>query len=185
MREMDWPAMDEEGDADLIARADLRGRREGMGGGVLVSGNLEAALAALAPDAPMLGLGGECGGAPAYGVRIARDRALLVGEAPFEVRSGWHEAGFAATPADDLWTVFTLSGAASARVIAEGTGADPGGGSPSAAVLFAGEVCLLLRRADSHVIAIETPRAWFLARWLRAVAAGLDDVASEAGFEKH
>ncbi|MFX0541087.1 hypothetical protein ACEWPM_005055 [Roseovarius sp. S4756] len=164
MRERDWPELPSLG-GDIIARDDLRVTCAPMPAAMLISGDLKAAVAAVSPDAPMLGLGGQTGGG-AWAGRIARDRALLVSDAPITAASGWHADGYAMTPADDLWQVFTLTGPAAARVIAEGTAADIEAGSPSAAVLFAGQTCLLLRRGEATLICAETSRAWAMAEWL-------------------
>ncbi|RKF16151.1 hypothetical protein D6850_00870 [Roseovarius spongiae] len=166
---MDWPELIDLDDV-LIDTADLHATCRRTGGAVLISGDLDAAIAALAPAAPLLGLGGDAATLP-VGLRIARDRALLVCDAPTDATPGWHAGGFAATPADDQWAIFTLSGRAAPRVIAEGASIDPDGGSASAAVLFAGETCLLGRHDEGYVVLIEWPRAWFLAEWLNRVAA--------------
>lgn len=162
MRERDWPELPPL-EGEIVTRDELRVTGARMTTAWLVSGDLTAAMAALAPDAPMVGLGGDTG-AGAHAVRIARDRVLLVAEA--DIAPGWHD-GFAATPADDLWHVFTLEGPAAQRVIAEGTAADVAAGSPSASVLFAGQTCLLMRHGDAWRLCAETPRAWAMAEWLK------------------
>lgn len=168
MREMHWPET-EPLKGVLIDTGVLHVSCAPMGGAALISGDLGAAVAALAPGALMLGLGEECGALP-WAARIARDRVLLVTQSTCSARAGWHEGGFAVTPADDLWTAFTITGPAADRVIAEGTAVDPDGGSPSAAVLFAGRSGLLLRVSSGYVVCVETPLAWFLCEWLKAVA---------------
>lgn len=168
MREMHWPEA-EPLNGVLIDTDALHVRCASMDGGALVSGDLAAAVAALAPGAPMLGLGGECNAAP-WIARIGRDRGLLALADACTVPEGWHEGGFAITPADDLWTVVTITGRAAERVIAEGTSADPDGGSPSAAVQFAGQTCLLLRAPEGYAVCIQTPLVWYLCEWLKAVA---------------
>lgn len=167
MREMVYPPM-AAGPGTLIETGDLRIACHPLGGACLMSGDLAAAIASLSPGAPILGLGGQCDGGN-FAVRIARDRALLVNEAPFDARPGWYAAGYAVSAAADQWQSFTLNGAGAAQVIAEGTAVDLDGASPSAALLFAGQSCLLLRRAGGFVIFAETPRAWALAEWLRRV----------------
>ncbi len=167
MREMKWPELPPPS-GEIIAREDLRVTAAHLGGALLVSGDLEAALAALAPGAPMLGRGGDIAAAT-WAARIARDRALLVGGAPWDVAPGWRAGGYALSQADDLWLALTITGGATQRVLAEGT-ADPGAGSPSASVLFAGQTCLLLRRDAGAVILAETSRAWALAEWVKGAA---------------
>jgi hypothetical protein len=164
MREMDWPDLPPLS-GEIIARDNLHVTAAPFGGALLISGDLDAAMGALAPGAPMLGQGGNITAAT-WAARIARDRALLVSGAPWDVVLGWHAGGYALTQTDDLWLTFTLTGAATARVIAEGT-ADPDAESPSASVLFAGQTCLLLRRGAGAVICAEAPRAWALAEWLK------------------
>src|SRR5680860_1158911 len=131
MREMDWPDLPPLS-GEIIARETLHVTAAAMGGALLISGNLDAAMTALAPGAPMLGQGGDIDSG-IWAARIARDRALLVGSAPWDTAPGWHAGGYAVTQADDLWQAFLVTGDATARVIAEGT-ADPDAGSPSAAV---------------------------------------------------
>lgn len=168
MREMHWPEA-EPLSGVLIDTDALHVSSAPMGGAALISGDLTAAVATLAPEAPMLGLGGECGAAP-WGARIGRDRALLALPDTCTAQNGWHEGGFAITPADDLWAVVTITGRAADRIIAEGTSIDPDGGSRSAAVLFAGLNCLLLRVKDGYAICVQTPLVWYLCEWLKAVA---------------
>lgn len=168
MREMDWPEPPPLAGV-LIETGALRVTLSALGGATLISGDLRAALDTLAPGAPMLGLGGAAPDAP-FALRIARDRVLLVTDAPLEAEPGWYAAGYATTPADDQWSQVLVTGPDAGRVIAEGTAADLGRGSPSAALLFAGLTCLLLRREEDFAIMVETPRLWFLAEWLAAVA---------------
>jgi sarcosine oxidase, subunit gamma len=141
---------------------------EAPGGAALISGGLEAAIAALAPGAPFLGRGATVPDAP-FALRIARDRALLVTDAPADVASGWH-ASYAATPADDLYLRLAIEGKEAATIMAAGTGASLEESSPSAMVLFAGTKCLVARASRGFLIWVERPDAaylWsFLARLL-------------------
>lgn len=169
MREMNWPELPDLS-GEIIARNDLRVTGATAPAALLISGDLDAALAALAPGAPMLGLGADTqadGGAGTWAARIARDRALLVGAALPDVAAGWHAGGYGISQAGDLWRLFAVAGSAADRVIAEGTSADITAASPSAAVLFAGQTCLLLRQRGAWLIGAETPRAWALATWLK------------------
>ena len=126
----------------------------------LVSGDLDAALKDLCPSAETVGL---------YqlrrdvdGIRIARDRALLV-----EVTgdAGWHKE-YALSPASGLYARFDLSGPALDDVLAEGTSADLGMGSPSAAVQFAGLTCLLTRSSHGAELWVEAAFATYMTSWL-------------------
>lgn len=134
----------------------------------LLSGDLEAARAALAPSAAAAGLWQAAEGDVL--VRIARDRALLVTAQPVAVQAGWSPAGWAASASDDAWAVFELSGEGIRAVCAQATAVDLEAGSPSAALLFAGTTCLLYRldtrTARIHVEGGFAPYLW---RWLETV----------------
>jgi hypothetical protein len=85
MREMEWPPA--RGGAELlIDRQRLTARRLGGLGQTLISGDLDAAIAELAPGAPMLGLYAL---APesAHALRIGRASALLITPGPLIGRS--------------------------------------------------------------------------------------------------
>ena len=91
MRERNWSAA-RFPEGTLIDRPRLRARAVEGFGQTLISGDLDAALGALAPGAPMLGLYAL---APegSHALRIARDRALLVTPAPLGVADGWQGDG--------------------------------------------------------------------------------------------
>ena len=132
---------------------------------VLVSGDFRTALAAHAPGAAEVGLWGLAVADP-VAARIARDRVLLVGLAPFDMPFGWN-GGWAASPASDAWFVVDLAGPAVEEVVREGTAADLGALSPSAAILFAGVQAILYRRAERHArLHVEAPFGPYLWRWL-------------------
>lgn len=135
-------------------------------GQTLVSGDLTAASAALAPGAPTVGLWQAAETLPAF-VRIARDRALLVSERPLAVEDGCRTEGFALSTADDVWAVLEIEGEALADLMAEGAAADFSRASPSAATLFAGAPALIYRTTPStarlHVESPLLPSVW---RWL-------------------
>jgi hypothetical protein len=89
MREMECPPA--RGGADLlIDRQRLKARRLGGRGPILISGDLNVAIAALAPGAPMLGLYAL---APegAHALRIGPTSALLITPAPLSIMDGWRE----------------------------------------------------------------------------------------------
>jgi len=135
-------------------------------GQMLVSGDLNAASAALGASAPSLGLWQVAETPPAL-VRIARDRALLVSERPLAVEDGWHEQGFALSSADDAWAVLEIQGEALPDLMAEGAAGNLAGKSPSAATLFAGVPCLLYRAAPSTArLHVEAPLLPYVWRWL-------------------
>jgi hypothetical protein len=134
-------------------------------GATLISGDLDAALSALAPGAPMLGLAEEAGDGP-HALRIARSRALLVTPEPLDAEPGWRAEGFAASAADDAWVVIEIAGQAAAHVVAQGTAVDVAAGSPSAALWFAQRPCLLSRRDAGFRLHAEAPFREYLWEWL-------------------
>ena len=105
MREMEWPPA--RGNAGLlIDRPRLTARRRGGLGQILISGDLDAAIAGLAPGAPLLGLYAL---APesAHALRIGRTSALLITPAPFPLLTVGATAG--ARPASTTvgpWSTF-------------------------------------------------------------------------------
>lgn len=149
---------------DLIRRPGFEARFVDGLGQTLVSGNLDAAKAALAPDAPEVGLWKLAGEGRCW-VRIARDRALLVSP-PLSVAAGWH-SGYVATPCADAYAVLELSGAEIPQVIAEATSVDLDAGSRSAAILFAGVTAFLYRTSDTTArLHVESPLSAYLWTWL-------------------
>ncbi len=147
-----------------------RARRIGDLRQTLVSGDLDAARAALAPGAGEVGLWGMAGEETTL-VRIARDRALIVSPTMPDIAPGWR-GSFAVTPCDDAWAVIELSGPGIERVAAEGTATDLAAGSPSAAVLFAGVPCLLYRTGPQTArLHVESPLAAYIWTWLAGIAA--------------
>ncbi len=164
MRETDWaPAREPVGalveQAGFVVRA-----RTGLGQ-TLMSGDLEAALTTLARGAPpMLGLY-ELVPRGRHALRIARDRALLVTPAPIAAAQGWRD-GFCATPMDDAYAVIDVEGEGAHLVLMQATAADLRAGSPSAALMFAGQRCLLARTAAGFRLHVERPRLEALLTWL-------------------
>lgn len=140
-------------------------------GQTLISGDVEAALDALAPGGAQVGLWGLCD-TDRVMVRIARDRALLVTPRPLGIGLGWHEAGYAATPCDDAYAVFALTGEGAANILATATAADFEAGSRSASLLFAGVPALVYRTAPDAVrLHVEGPLAAYVWAWLEGAAA--------------
>jgi len=164
MRERDWaPARRPSG--VFVDRPRLGARAvEGLGR-TLISGDLEAAVAALAKGAPMLGLYAHAPERP-HALWIARDRALLLTPAPLGAADGWRD-GFCATPVDDGWATVEVTGPDAPLALMQGTSADFDGGSPSAAVLFGGLRCLLARTEAGFRLHVEAP-------WLEALMTWLD-----------
>ncbi|WP_224814258.1 hypothetical protein [Hasllibacter sp. MH4015] len=159
MRERDWTnrplAV-----GQRIEAAGLVAERAAPEQACLVSGDLEAAIAALCAGAPFVGLDQDRPERAA--IRIARDRVMLVG---CEAGAEWRD-GYAISPATGLYARFDLSGPGVAAALAEGTSADLEAGSPSAAVLFAGLVCLLTRRGETAELWVEAAQATYMTSWL-------------------
>jgi hypothetical protein len=166
MREMEWPPA--RGDAGLlIDRQRLTARRLRGLGQTLISGDLDAAVALLAPAAPILNLYAL---APesAHALRIGRMSALLVTPAPLSVVDGWRD-GWCATGVDDGWAAVEVSGEDAAQALMQATSADLASGSPSAAVMFFGLRGLLARTPSGFRVHVEAP-------WLETLLAWLDGV---------
>ncbi len=87
MREMNWPPA-RRAEGILVERPRLEVRALSGWGSTLISGDIDAAAAALAPGAPILGLYAL---APegAHALCIARDRALLVTPQSLGAADGW------------------------------------------------------------------------------------------------
>lgn len=137
-------------------------------GAALISGDLDAAIGALAPGAPLLGLLASRPQIP-FALRIARDRALLITPEPLDMAPGWQD-GFAVSPADDLYLVLSITGDG-ARDLQDACLSAPAG-SPSAAGVFGGHACLVLDNGqgpDVWVPASESAALWL--RLSRLVAA--------------
>ena len=164
MREMDWPPA-RRSEGQLIDRPRLKARALTGRGHTLISGDLEAAIAALAPGAPLIGLHAP---APegAHALRIARDCALLVTPLALGAENGWRD-GWSATTVDDGFAALDVEGPDAPLALMQGTSADLAAGSPSAAVLFAGFRCLIARTDSGFRLHVEAP-------WLEALLTWLD-----------
>lgn len=138
-------------------------------GALMISGDLMAALTALAPGAPMLGCGAQ---APqgAHAIRIARDRALLVTPEPLDADAGWYGV-YAISLADDLYSVITLSGPRAEEIASACTSVPLDGSSASATTLFGGIGAHVTRSGDTLVIRVQAPDAAALWSLLARLAA--------------
>jgi hypothetical protein len=166
MREMEWlPARG--GAGLLIDRQRLTVRRLGGLGQTLISGDLDAAVATLAPGAPMLGLYALLP-AGAHALRIGRASALLVTPAPLSVVGGWRD-GWCATNVDDGWAAVEISGADAQQALMQATSADLASGSPSAAAMIFGLRGLLARTSAGFRVHVEAPWLETLLGWLDGV----------------
>lgn len=161
MRERDWtnqpPAP-----GDTIEAGDLTIRCLDDGGAAVISGDLDAALAALAPGAPMIGLLDLLPETGAFALRIARDRMLLCTPAPLDAAPGWHD-GFALSRADDLYRMVEVMGDADGMFLASCMSAEAG--SPSAMTLFADKPCLVARAGNA--VRVWAPRPEMAELWTR------------------
>jgi hypothetical protein len=167
MREMEWPPARSGGAEPLVDRPRLTARRLGGLGQTLISGDLEAAIAGLAPGAPMLGLYALLP-AGAHALRIGRMSALLVTPRSLSVVEGWRD-GWCATRVDHGWAAVEVSGVDAAQALMQATSADLASGSPSAGVLVFGLRGLLARTHSGFRVHVESP-------WLETLLAWLDGV---------
>ena len=161
----------------LIDRQRLAARRRSGLGQTLISGDLDAAIAELAPGAPMLGLY-ALASEGAHALRIGRTSALLVTPAPPIGRSeerpsldgpcieGWRD-GWCATSVDDAWAAVEVSGQDATQALMQATSSDLASGSPSAAVIFFGLRGLLVKTPAGFRVHVESP-------WLEALLTWLD-----------
>jgi hypothetical protein len=164
MREMRWAPP--RGSPELVIdRPRLAARRLGDLGQTLISGDLGAAVAELAPGAPTLGLYALVPEG-AHALRIGRTSALLVTPAPLAAVDGWRD-GWCATSVDDGWAAVEVSGADAPQALMQATSADLASGSPSGAVLFFGLRSLLARAPSGFRVHVEAP-------WLETLLAWLD-----------
>jgi hypothetical protein len=166
MREMEWPPA-RGGAGLLIDRQRFTVRRLGGLGQTLISGDLDAAVATLAPGAPMLGLYALLP-AGAHAFCIGRMSALLVTPAPLSVVDGWRD-GWCATSVDDGWAAVEISGADSQQALVQATSADLASCSPSAAAMIFGLRGLLARTPSGFRVHVEAPWLETLLGWLDGV----------------
>jgi sarcosine oxidase gamma subunit len=159
-----WPAVPDWQTATLD-RQDLSIRTLAIAAQHLVSGNLAAfaAKAGLA-DQGAGAFGTVSGGR--YGLRIARDRMLVVNGPADATDGGWHADGYAVTDVSALYHVFEIDGDGIAALIGEATAMDPAAQSPSAMVMFAGQQALTYFCDGRLHVHIERGFAPFLWQWL-------------------
>ena len=166
MREMNWAPARRAEDV-LIDRPRLTAHALSGRGSTLVSGDLQRAVAALAPGAPTLGLYALARDGP-HALRIARDPALLITPQPLGTADGCRD-GWCATSLDDGWAAIDIAGEDAPLALAQGTAADLEAGSPSAAVRFAGLRCLLARTEAGFRLHLEAPWLTALLTWLEGI----------------
>ncbi len=166
MREMEWPPA-RGGSELLVDRPRLTARRLDGLGQTLISGDLEAAIASLAPGAPTLRLY-ALAPAGAHALRIGRTSALLITPAPLSVVDGWRD-GCCATSVDDGWAAVEVSGADAPGALMQATSADLASASPSAAVMIFGLRGLVAKTSSGFRVHIEAPWLETLLGWLDGV----------------
>ena len=100
-------------------------------------------------------------------IRIARDKALFVATTQIPFETGWNPAGFSVTDASGAYGVIEIAGTELTDLVAEASAADIDAGSRSAAVLFAGIPCLVVRTApEVGRVFLEAGFTTYLWRWL-------------------
>ena len=132
----------------------------------VVNGDLQAALQAAAVESVPVGWPDLASG-DSYAVRLARDRALIVGGAA--LTPGWHGQGFAVSRSDDAAVVFTLAGPGIEELLSLGAAIFLDRSSASAVRLFAGLPVILYRHGHAHAVRMHVarPRAAAMLEWLR------------------
>lgn len=161
--------------ADTIDGNGVRVARQDTGCQSLISGDLETALALLAPGASMLGFA-QTPKTSDHAIRIARDQALLITAAPPMSEAGWNAKGFAFSPAGGRFACLSLIGPNALDLLAHGTNSAPPTGSPSAALRFAGTSALVTGNSDGLNLWIERGHLTFVTGFLQRVAETMDGV---------
>lgn len=158
-----WPAVPDWSNATLDG-ASISVRTLLLASQHLVSGNLDgfAAKARLADTG--VGAFAQTSG-ERYALRVARDRMLAV-NAPAD--GGWHPDGYAATDVSAVYHVFEIEGPGVEELIGEATAMDPAIGSPSAAVLFAGQQAIAYYHGGRLRVHVERGFAPYIWQWLES-----------------
>lgn len=141
---------------DVIDTPGVTVRCLAPGGAALVSGDLDLALGALAPGAPMIGLLDPLPEEGGFALGIARDRALLCTPTPLDAIPGWHD-GYAVSPADDLYVSVEIAGDKDGTFL--GSCMSACAPSPSAMTLFADKACLVAHTGASVRVWVPRPDA--------------------------
>jgi len=131
----------------------------------VVNGNLQAALDAAAIESAPVGWP-ELAIGDSYAVRLARDRAVVVGGKA--LRPGWHAEGFAVSLSDDAGVVFGISGSGLEQLLSLGAAVFIDRPSASASRLFAGLPVILYRHGHETAVRLHVarPRAAAMLEWL-------------------
>ncbi|MBZ9743145.1 MULTISPECIES: hypothetical protein [unclassified Mesorhizobium] len=136
---------------------------------LLVSGDLDAWARLSGMDGTGVGAFGAAQG-DRYAARLARDRLLVVSNAPLAIAAGWHAEGFAVTAISAGLQVFEAEGPALDAFIARGTTLDPRQSSASAALSFAGISAIVYRHDGKLRIHVDRGLAAYLWTWTEQAA---------------
>ena len=150
---------------ESIYLQDVKLTRRSMGHVLLISGEFSAGLAAFAPTANVAGLGEDIGSGD-YAIRIGRDSILLNTTNATRVIAGWHEGGYAVSHATGKYALIEISGQGSEMLLAQGASIRFKSPSPSAAIQFAGQNCLLVRDSENWLLFVERPMLTFICGFL-------------------
>jgi hypothetical protein len=161
-----WPAVPDWQTA-ILERNDIAVRTLTVNSQHLVSGNLAGSAARAGLPDQGAGAFGTVSGAR-YGLRIARDRILVVDGPVDALDGGWHADGYAVTDVSALYHVFEIAGDGIAALIGEATAMDPAAQSPSAMVMFAGQQALAYFCEGRLRVHIERGFAPYIWQWLEA-----------------
>jgi sarcosine oxidase gamma subunit len=158
-----WPAVPDWPNAALD-RAGIAARTLPLASQHLVSGNLDAFAARSGLADTGVGAFARTSG-ERYALRVARDRMLVV-NTPAD--GGWHPDGYAVTDVSAVYHVFEIEGPGLDALIGEATAMDPAIGSPSAAILFAGQQAIAYDHGGRLRLHIERGFAPYIWQWLES-----------------
>ncbi|TPL84238.1 hypothetical protein [Mesorhizobium sp. B2-3-12] len=136
---------------------------------LLVSGDLDPWARLSGMEGTGVGAFGAAQG-DRYAARLARDRLLVVSNAPLAIAAGWHAEGFAVTAISAGLQVFEAEGPALDAFIARGTTLDPRQSSASAALSFAGISAIVYRHDGKLRIHVDRGLAAYLWTWMEQAA---------------
>lgn len=161
-----WPAVPDWRSARLIG-PDLSVRTLPLVSQHLVSGNLGVFAARAGLPDQGAGAFAEVSG-ERYGLRVARDRMLVVNGPTDALDGGWHADGYAVTDVSALYHAFEIEGEGIAMLIGEATAMDPASLSPSAMILFAGQQAVAYYHEGRLRLHVERGFAPYIWQWLEA-----------------
>ncbi|TPN56240.1 hypothetical protein [Mesorhizobium sp. B1-1-7] len=142
----------------------------------LVSGDLDAWARLSGVKADGVGVFGAAQG-ERYAARLARDRLLVVSNAPLAIAAGWHKEGFAVTEISTGLQLFEIEGVGLDAFIARGTTLDPRQPSASAALSFAGISAIVYRHGSKLRIHVDRGLACYLWTWMEQAASHIAEAS--------